>query len=506
MSIQGVNYPIFEIGFMRILEYFSSQQKPLSEIELPTRTETVQIKFIFISILFSVGYFANSFLTGFLMARYVMILAIVLFIIQLFAHKLGWISLRTSSHIFIVICWLLIVLLSISSDGIHSFVLPWVSLIPILGLVLVNARVAWIWSAVVSVTVVACVFIEPRDFIPPHLFMVNNNLLTASLHIGLVFLILTLTYFFDLQQNTLIKKIESQNDHLKYTQNELATQNEELIQSQKEIFSQRDLVAKQNENLEQARQIIEIQHQTLIEKNEGLEQEVQNRTKELVDYNHQLEQFAFISSHNLRTPIARILGLGNLLELQHTKEDELTIQKNLIHSARELDRVVKDLTAILDVRKSSNSIISEIDIREEIDLILLNLEKDILETNASIQVEVEHMPKLRTVKPYFDSIIMNLISNAIKYRKVDAKPLIHVSVAQQNNFICFTIKDNGLGIDLSTSSKKLFTLYSRFHDHVDGKGLGLYMVKTQVESLGGKIEVESEVNVGTTFRVFVRPS
>jgi signal transduction histidine kinase len=89
---------------------------------------------------------------------------------------------------------------------------------------------------------------------------------------------------------------------------------------------------------------------------------------------------------------------------------------------------------------------------------------------------------------------------------VDTKPLIHVSVAQQNNFVCFTIKDNGLGIDLSTSSKKLFTLYSRFHDHVDGKGLGLYMVKTQVESLGGKIEVESEVNVGTTFRVFVRPS
>lgn len=491
---------------MRIVKYFNAQQAPYSEVELPTRTETVQIKFILISILFAMGYFANSFFTGFLMARYLMILVTVLFIIQLFVYKLGWISLRATSHIFIVICWLVIVLLSISSDGIHSYVLPWVSLIPILGLVLVNARVAWLWSALSSLTVVTCVFIEPRNFIPSHLFMESNNLLTASLHIGLLLLILTLTYFFDLQQNTLIKKIESQNEHLKFTQEELATQNEELIQSQEEISSQRDLVAQQNENLEQARQIIEIQHQTLIEKNEGLEQEIQRRTKELVDYNHQLEQFAFISSHNLRAPIARILGLGNLLELQHTKEDELTIQKNLIHSARELDRVVKDLNTILDVRKRSNTIITEIDVKEEIELVLLNLEKEILETNATIQIEVEPMPKLRTVKPYFDSIIMNLISNAIKYRKVDTKPLIHVSVTHQNNFVCFTIKDNGLGIDLSTSRHKLFTLYSRFHDHVDGKGLGLYMVKTQVESLGGKIEVQSEVNAGTTFRVFVKPS
>ena len=491
---------------MRIIKYFIAQQAPISEVELPTRTETVQIKFILISILFAVGYFANSFFTGFLMARYVMILVTALFIIQLFVYKLGWISLRASSHIFIVICWLVIVLLSISSDGIHSYVLSWVSLIPILVLVLVNARVAWVWSAVASLTVVAFVFIEPRNFMPPHLFMESNNLLTASLHIGLLLLILTLTYFFDLQQNTLIKKIELQNDHLKFTQEELAAQNEELIQSQEEISSQRDLVAQQNENLEQARQIIEIQHQTLIEKNEGLEQEIQRRTKELVDYNHQLEQFAFISSHNLRAPIARILGLGNLLELQHTKEDERTIQKNLIHSARELDRVVKDLNTIVDVRKRSNTIITEIDVREEIDLVLLNLEREILETNAAIQIEVEQMPKLRTVKPYFDSIIMNLISNAIKYRKVDTKPHIQVSVARQNNFVCFTIKDNGLGIDLSTSRHKLFTLYSRFHDHVDGKGLGLCMVKTQVESLGGKIEVQSEVNVGTTFRVFVKPS
>ncbi|MFM8912658.1 MAG: ATP-binding protein, partial [Flammeovirgaceae bacterium] len=68
------------------------------------------------------------------------------------------------------------------------------------------------------------------------------------------------------------------------------------------------------------------------------------------------------------------------------------------------------------------------------------------------------------------------------------------------------VKDNGMGIDLNRHRQKLFTLYSRFHDHVDGKGLGLYMVKTQIEALGGKIEVESQVNSGTTFRVYIKPS
>lgn len=491
---------------MRLQEYFTPRLAQASEGEFLSRAEAVQIKFVLISILFAVGYFAISFLTGFLMVRYIMTIATVLFIAQLFACKFGWISFHASSHIYIFICWLVVVFLSLASGGIHSYVLPWVCLIPILGLILLNARVAWAWGGVTTITVVACIFIEPRNFIPTHLLAINNNTLIASLHIGLQFVILIFTYIFDQQQKILIKKVEQQNKDLTIAQEEVAAQNEELILTQEEISAQRDFVTQQNETLEQARKIIEMQHQTLMGKNEGLEQEIQKRTKELVDYNHQLEQFAFISSHNLRAPIARILGLGNLLELSHSEEEGRAIQKYLIQSARELDRVVKDLNTILDVRKGSNTTITEVDVKDEIDLILLSLEKDIFETNASIEIQVEQMPKLRTVKPYFDSILMNLISNAIKYRKIGKQPAIYVSASWQNNLACFTVKDNGLGIDLSTMRNKLFTLYSRFHDHVDGKGIGLYMVKTQVEALGGKIEIESEVNVGTTFRVFLKPS
>jgi signal transduction histidine kinase len=266
------------------------------------------------------------------------------------------------------------------------------------------------------------------------------------------------------------------------------------------------MVAEQNINLIEARKIIEAQHQILLERNENLEEEIQKRTKELVDYNHQLEQFAFISSHNLRSPIARILGLGNLLELTVDTADESVIKKNLVHEARELDRVVKELSAILDVRKGTNKKVSEFNVKEGIELILSSLSLDISEAGAKIELSVQGNPMFRTVRPYFDSIVTNLVSNAIKYRNPKNTLLVQINWHYQGDFACLSIKDNGLGIDLNTYGQKVFSLYSRFHSHIDGKGLGLFMVKAQTESLGGKVEVNSLVDEGTTFCVYFKLS
>jgi signal transduction histidine kinase len=340
-----------------------------------------------------------------------------------------------------------------------------------MALVLISSRAAWVWCGIGVCSVLAFVVIEPTEIIPPHLFLPGNTLLTASLHIGLLFIILILSYIFDQQKAYLVNTIETQ-----------------------------------NQELNNSRQIIEAQHQILLEKNEGLEQEIQSRTKELVEYNQQLEQFAFISSHNLRAPIARIMGLGNLLQLTSSKEDEIMIQKELVQSARELDRVVKDLSAILDVRNSSEKVVTQLDIAKEFELILANLQKDISETGTRITLALEQVPALTTVKPYFDSIFINLINNAIKYRKPTEPQQIDIRAAWVDGFACFTVQDRGLGIDLNASRKKLFTLYSRFHDHIEGKGLGLYMVKTQVDAMGGRIEAESEPGVGTTFKVYLKPA
>ena len=281
---------------------------------------------------------------------------------------------------------------------------------------------------------------------------------------------------------------------------ELAQQNEELIQSQEEISAQRDIVSAKNQELQYAREIIEKQNKEIIIRNETLEAEVEERTHDLVEYNQQLEQFAFISAHNLRAPVARILGLGNLLNINNNdlKEARMIVDKITV-TTEELDRVVKDLNKLLDMRKNSDSVIVPINLVEEIRLIKINMEKEIQDTKAIFIEDFSKGVTLWTVKPYLDSILLNLVSNAIKYRHPNRNPVIRIHSELKDNHFHLTVQDNGLGMDLELYKDKVFTLYHRFHPHIEGKGMGLYLVKTQLTLMGGKIDVASNPNEGTTF-------
>jgi ligand-binding sensor domain-containing protein/signal transduction histidine kinase len=281
---------------------------------------------------------------------------------------------------------------------------------------------------------------------------------------------------------------------------ELAQQNEELIQSQEEISAQRDIVSAQNQELQTAREIIEEQNKEITIRNETLEAEVEERTHELVEYNQQLEQFAFISAHNLRAPVARILGLGKILNINNSdlKEARMIVDKITV-ATEELDRVVKDLNKVLDMRRNSDSVIVPVNIKEEIRLIKINIEKEIQDTKAIFIEDFSKGVTLWTVKPYLDSILLNLISNAIKYRHPDRNPVIRIYSELKGNYFHLTVQDNGLGMDLELYKDKVFTLYQRFHLHIEGKGMGLFLVKTQLTLMGGKIDVASIPNEGTTF-------
>ncbi len=485
-----------------ILSYFIPQHAFANAKQ--QRNAELLVKFACISIFFAVGYIVDTYFTHFLVARYMMVVCIIAFTIQLFTFKYSIISQRGSVHTFVFICWFIILILSTFSGGINSFVLPWITLIPLLALILVSERAAWIWGGIGSLTVGFFLFTKLENYIPAELIVVNTPILNASLHIGLQFLVLTLTYVFDQQQNKLIEKIELQNSMLKNSQEEIETQNEELTQSQEELSSKRNLVESQNLALIEAGKIIEQKNQELIHKNDKLESEIQKRTKELVEYTQQLEQFAFISSHNLRAPIARILGLGHLLEITENPADERQIKTNLILSAKELDRVVKDLNTILEIRNNSHQAIHEINLEEELALIRTGLEKDIADSNALLTFHFQEAPVIKTIRPYLDSILINLISNAIKYRATERRPQIEIRSENKGEFICLSVSDNGMGINLEQVQKKIFTIYSRFHTHVEGKGLGLYLVKTHAEALGGRVDVESKVGTGTTFSVYIK--
>jgi signal transduction histidine kinase len=290
---------------------------------------------------------------------------------------------------------------------------------------------------------------------------------------------------------------------------EIVAQNEELHSQSEEIAAQRDVLANQNKKLQEAHGIIEKQNHEIQTKNEQLEVEVNARTQELknanlelIEQNNQLEQFAFIAAHNLRAPLTRILGLAHILELAADQADHDNILKKLVTSTKDLDNVIKDLNSILDIQRHTSNLM-EVNLKTALDLVNRTLEKEYEETNAKIKIDLA-VEKIYAVAPYVESILYNLLSNAIKYRHPERDPVINITTYLENDSVCLSIRDNGLGIDLVKHRNNMFNLYKRFHLHMEGRGLGLYLVKTQMMALGGKVDVQSEPDKGTTFFLYFK--
>ncbi len=269
----------------------------------------------------------------------------------------------------------------------------------------------------------------------------------------------------------------------------------------KELINVNEELSAQNHQLQDAKITIENRNKEIRDRNETLEEEVNRRTKELVEYNQQLEQFAFVTAHNLRGPVARVLGLGNILNLTENVPHEVkTITDKLVFTAEEIDSVVSDLNQILQI-KNTPSQLEELDLEKVTDKVISRLEKEIKNTNAVISTNFSEVQSIITSKVYLESVLYNLVSNSIKFQHPDRAPDIKITAVNTNDYICLIISDNGMGIDLQKNKDKLFTLYARFHLHIEGKGRGLYLAQTQMFALGGKIKIESEVDIGTTFEV-----
>ncbi len=218
-----------------------------------------------------------------------------------------------------------------------------------------------------------------------------------------------------------------------------------------------------------------------------------------------LEQFTYMVSHNFRSHVVRILGLVGLLDGEN-KENPFNdyIFKTVVDEATRLDTIIGDLNIILTIRSSNEEKRDDIFLNEISESVLLSLKGDMEKCGGSVNIEIPGKLKVYAIKTYCYSIVLNLLSNAIKYRSHERQLNVAVKAfyTEDGEYVCLTVKDNGIGIDLDRSKDKLFGLYRRFHLHVEGKGIGLHITKTQIERMGGKIEVESEVNVGTTFKIY----
>jgi len=307
------------------------------------------------------------------------------------------------------------------------------------------------------------------------------------------------------------REILAQNEEISSQNEEIVAHNEQLLMQQQEIEIQRNNLHTKNENLQEAKRIIEVQSQQIQQKNNELVVEVERQTHdlkrtnlELIEQNNRLEQFAFIISHNLRAPLARLIGLSNILDFAKDETEATEIVKLIVKSTHDLDQIIMDLTLILGIQKTNTQVIGQIHLDDMLHKILKTLEDEVKDTKTDIRFDFTSVMSLTSLHPYVESILYNLISNAIKYRHPERLPRIEIQSKRVSGYVQIDVRDNGLGIDMAKHRDYLFNLYKRFHFHVEGKGMGLYLVKTQVEALGGRIEVESKVNEGTTFSIFLR--
>ena len=231
-----------------------------------------------------------------------------------------------------------------------------------------------------------------------------------------------------------------------------------------------------------------------------LNKDLNKSTQELIIANKGLEQFSYIISHNLRAPIANIIGLTQLLkERDYSEEIKMNLRDEIHSNTNRMDKVIRDLNKIIQVKNDFSEIKQMINLQEIVDSIKISLEDSIKKERIFIITDFEAIDKVRSVKGLIYSIFYNLILNSIKFRKLNGSSEINISSIKENGMVQLIFKDNGLGLDISKKRDEIFGLYKRFHNHVEGKGMGLFMVKTQVEMLGGKIKLVSEVNKGATF-------
>lgn len=291
---------------------------------------------------------------------------------------------------------------------------------------------------------------------------------------------------------------------------EISKQNDQLQAQGEEIAAQRDILALQNKRLIEAQEIIEEQNKKILAKNDLLEDEVSKRTEdlqnaneELIRQNNQLEQFAFMTAHNLRAPLARILGLANILKLTQDPSDHMRIMTEMVTATRDMDAAIHDLNAILDIDKHTSNI-QEVKLQDALTRVIKALEREISETRIQINTNFTAAQSVMAVQAYIESILFNLISNSIKYRNPEVAPVVMIETSSTETHVCLRLTDNGLGIDLNQHRDNIFNLYKRFHLHTEGKGLGLYLIKTQMQALGGDVEVDSQPLKGATFTLYFR--
>lgn len=240
----------------------------------------------------------------------------------------------------------------------------------------------------------------------------------------------------------------------------------------------------------------------------ALNQELNQANQQLTRVNADLDSFVYMAAHDLRGPINNLEGLVQALHdsLPTALPPEAGFLLNMMRDAVvRFQRTLGQLNDVLQLHQAHDPAAPPVELAPVVDDLRQDLLPALKQTGGTLEVEAAACPLIAMPAKSLRSLLYNLLSNAIKYRHPERPPCVRLNCSTQDGFWHLTVQDNGLGLTDSQQAS-LFALFRRFHSHVEGSGLGLYTIKKIVENLGGRVEVRSELGVGSTFSVYIPSS
>jgi PAS domain S-box-containing protein len=262
-----------------------------------------------------------------------------------------------------------------------------------------------------------------------------------------------------------------------------------------EQVAARQLLARANAELTAANQAVSARNEELAATNQQL-----TRT------NEDLDNFVYAASHDLKQPVNNLAGLFD--ELRHVTifsdpEEQAVLLPMVDEALRQLATTINDLAAVGQVQRLPDLPAETVALDELTQEVLHTLQPQVYAARARVTTDFTARPTVTYPRASLRTIVLNLLSNALKYADPSRPARVHLSVWVQEGHPVLLVEDNGLGFDVQRHQDELFHLFRRFHDHTEGTGVGLYLINRIVQSNGGRVEVESEIGEGTTFRVFL---
>ncbi len=217
--------------------------------------------------------------------------------------------------------------------------------------------------------------------------------------------------------------------------------------------------------------------------------------------NNRLLNFSHIVSHNLNSHAGNFKLLLDMIDLEENFAEKRETMKYLRTVSNDLSKTIEDLSQIINIENNAEIVVKPLNLNHYLDRVLNIVNAYSHKNNATVINKIPQEATINFNPAYLESVLQNLCTNAIKYANPDKHLTIEFDFFTENEKKVLTIKDNGLGIDLKKYGHLIFGMYKTFHKHEDANGIGLYITKNQIESMNGRVSVESQVGKGTTFKI-----